>query len=376
MAGIYIHIPFCRNACHYCNFHFSTTLHHKLTLCEAITKEIILRKQELNGQSIETVYFGGGTPSILNESELNLILTALESNFNLSEVKEFTLEANPDDLTESYLKYLKTTPINRLSIGVQSFLPQDLVWMNRAHTVSQATNSLQLAKAVGFESFNLDLMYGLPNLTAQDWINNIETALSFEPTHISAYCLTVEPKTAMAHSIEAGKISPIAEEIAEEQFHILRQILRKAGYVHYEISNFSKPQKMALHNTNYWRGKHYLGIGPAAHSYNGKQRSWNFANNQKYMQLINSNALALSFEDLTEANQFNEFVMTSLRTMWGINLSMLNNKFGSNRSQQLLKEAQVYIQIGKLKLEEDHLKLSPEALFFADGIAADLFQLN
>jgi oxygen-independent coproporphyrinogen-3 oxidase len=376
MAGIYIHIPFCKKACHYCNFHFSTTLHHKLSLCIAITKEISLRANELLGQTIETVYFGGGTPSILSPTELNLILNALHQHFDLSQVKEFTLEANPDDITEDYLAYLKSTPINRLSIGIQSFIASDLQWMNRAHEVEQAVKALELAKAYGFHSLNLDLMYGLPGLSKQEWLDNMATAISFEPEHISAYCLTVEPKTALAVDIAKGKIAPIEEEIASMQFQLLREALSKAGYVHYEISNFSKPQKMALHNTNYWRGENYLGLGPAAHSFNGKERAWNIANNPQYIKQIEKQQLPITIEQLTDANQFNEFVMTGLRTMWGISLDTLEQKFGSTRQKLLMKDAERLLQQGKLIIEDNSMKLSKEQLFFADGIAAELFQLE
>ncbi len=376
MAGIYIHIPFCKKACYYCNFHFSTTLHHKLSLCEAISKELILRKHELSGQIIESIYFGGGTPSILLPEELSIILDTLKNHFDLSQLREFTIEANPDDITEAYLEYLKGTPINRLSLGIQSFLAQDLAWMNRAHDVSQAKNALGLVKKHGFNAISLDLMYGLPNLLHEDWIANIATALSYSPEHISAYSLTIEPKTAMANAIEKGKIPPIEEEIAEVQFKILREMLLKAGYIHYEISNFAKPEKLALHNTNYWRGENYLGVGPAAHSFNGNQRSWNIANNPQYLKAIQNNELPLTTEVLTESNKFNEYIMTSLRTVWGINLDLLAQRFGSNRKNKLLHEAEKLIMEGKLLLVEDKLKIAENALFYADGIASDLFQLD
>jgi oxygen-independent coproporphyrinogen III oxidase len=376
MAGIYIHIPFCKKACHYCNFHFSTTLHHKLSLCQAITKEISLRANELLGQTIKTVYFGGGTPSLLSPTELNLILNALQQHFDLSQVKEFTLEANPDDITEAYLEYLKSTPINRLSLGIQSFIASDLQWMNRAHQVEQSIKALELAKAYGFYSLNLDLMYGLPSLSEQEWLDNIATAIGFEPEHISAYCLTVEPKTALASDIAKGKIAPLEEELASTQFNLLRQALSKAGYIHYEISNFSKPNKMALHNTNYWRGENYLGLGPAAHSFNGKERAWNVANNLQYIKQIEQHKLPITIEHLTDANQLNEFVMTGLRTIWGISLEELEQKFGSNRKKQLMKDAEKYLKQGQLAIEGSILSLSQEHLFFADGIASELFQLD
>lgn len=376
MAGIYIHIPFCKSACHYCNFHFSTTLHHKLSLCEAISKELILRCQELEGQTIESIYIGGGTPSLLTPAELDLIFNTLSQEFDLSHMIEFTLEANPDDVTDAFLSYLKTTKVNRLSIGIQSFLEKDLRWMKRAHTLDQAKKALDLAKRHGFNAFNLDLMYGLPNLSKEEWISNIQTALSYQPNHISAYCLTVEPKTAMAHAIEKGKMSAMVEEDAAVQFDLLRMMLKEAGYVHYEISNFAKPGKLALHNTNYWKGENYLGIGPSAHSFNGSQRSWNVSNNQQYLKSINNKQLPLTIEQLTTSNQFNEYVMTALRTIWGINLNILEQKFGSNRKKQLLLEAQYFIDKGQLKIEAAHLILNENALFFADGIASNLFQLD
>lgn len=376
MAGIYIHIPFCRKACHYCNFHFSTTLHYKEKLCEAITKELSLRKEELANLTIETVYFGGGTPSLLKTSELDLILKSLASNFDLSEVKEFTLEANPDDLNSDYLGYLQTTPINRLSIGIQSFESAHLTWMNRVHSAEEAEESVKLAKAFGFQSLSLDLIYGLPNLSQAQWESNIEKVLALDPDHISAYCLTVEPGTALAHEVKKGKVKLIEEEVAEAQFIYLRKRLLENGYEHYEISNFAKPGKFALHNTNYWKGLTYLGIGPGAHSFSGPQRSWNVSHNLQYIDALMSGHLPLEKENLTVNNQVNEYIMTSLRTQWGISLKLFEKTFGSERLQKLYKQAETYIKQGRIIAVEDYLKLSEGGLFFADGIAADLFQLD
>jgi oxygen-independent coproporphyrinogen-3 oxidase len=376
MAGIYIHIPFCRKACHYCNFHFSTTLHYKEKLCEAITKEFSLRKEELTNLPIETVYFGGGTPSLLLASELDLILKSLAANFDLTGVKEFTLEANPDDLNPEFLSYLQTTPINRLSIGIQSFEADHLSWMNRAHTADEAEGSVKLAKAFGFHSLSIDLIYGLPNLSELQWESNINKALALDPDHISAYCLTVEHGTALAHEVKKGKVKLIEEELAEAQFLYLRKRLLDNGYAHYEISNFAKPGKFALHNTNYWRGETYLGIGPGAHSFSGLERSWNISHNLQYINAINKGQIPIEVETLTENNRVNEYIMTSLRTHWGISLKLFEKTFGSERLKILRKQAETYIRQGKIIVVEDYYKLSEDGLFFADGIAADLFQLD
>jgi oxygen-independent coproporphyrinogen-3 oxidase len=376
MAGIYIHIPFCRKACHYCNFHFSTTLHYKEKLCEAITKELSLRKSELANLAIETIYFGGGTPSLLLASELDLILSSLNDNFDLSKVKEFTLEANPDDLNPAFLSYLQTTPINRLSIGIQSFEANHLSWMNRAHTADEGEKSVKLAKAYGFHSLSLDLIYGLPNLSKVQWESNIQKALALQPDHISAYCLTVEQGTALAHEVKKGKVKLIDEELAEAQFLYLRKLLIENGYEHYEISNFAKPGKFALHNTNYWKGETYLGIGPGAHSFSGLERSWNVSHNLQYINAINSGQLPIETETLTENNRVNEYIMTSLRTQWGISLKWFEETFGSERLEILQKQVEPFITQGKIIEADNYFKLSEAGLFFADGIAADLFQLD
>jgi oxygen-independent coproporphyrinogen-3 oxidase len=376
MAGIYIHIPFCRKACHYCNFHFSTALHYKEKLCEAITKELSLRKAELANLTIETVYFGGGTPSLLLAAELDLILKSLNDNFDLSGVKEFTLEANPDDLNPAFLSYLQTTPINRLSIGIQSFEADHLSWMNRAHTADEGEKSVKLARSFGFHSLSIDLIYGLPNLSEAQWESNIQKAIALQPDHISAYCLTVEQGTALAHEVKNGKVKLIEDELAEAQFLHLRKRLIESGYEHYEISNFAKPEKFAIHNTNYWRGETYLGIGPGAHSFSGLQRSWNVSHNLQYMNAINSGQLPMEIETLTENNRINESIMTSLRTQWGISLKWFEETFGSERLKILQKQAEPFIAQGKIIAADNYFKLSDAGLFFADGIAANLFQLD
>lgn len=376
MAGIYIHIPFCRKACHYCNFHFSTTLHYKENLIEAINKELSDRKEFLGNTKPQTVYFGGGTPSLLSIKELSLILDTLHKVYDLSEVKEFTLEANPDDITPGYLNNLKQTPVNRLSIGIQSFNDAVLTWMNRAHTGVEAETCLRLARESGFHAFNLDLIYGVPNLSELAWQETIEKALTFEPDHISAYCLTIEPKTALAHKVEKGEVKPAEELLAEKHFYQLRSTLLKTGYQHYEISNFAKPNKLALHNTNYWKGLPYLGVGPGAHSFKNGQRRWNLSNNQIYLKGINANALYFEEETLSLQNQFNEQVMTGLRTQWGVNLNELETLAGKSPVELLFLEADVWLKKDCLQMQDHVLTLTEKGLLMADRIASDLFWVD
>ena len=375
MSGIYIHIPFCKKACHYCNFHFSTIHSHKQRVVAAIIKEIELRKNYLPSNKIESIYFGGGTPSILTQVELNSIFNEIYKYFDVTEGAEITLEANPDDLNINRLKELKKSPINRLSIGIQSFRDEDLIWMNRAHSANEAKESIRNAKEFGFESLSIDLIYGTPNLSNDAWKSNILQAIDLGVNHISSYCLTVETKTALSHLIENGKLDPLSEEQAAQQFDILIDTLEKNSFEQYEISNFAKDGKYAIHNTNYWMNKPYIGIGPSAHSFNQTERSWNIANNILYAEAIEKNELPMETEVLSIANKLNEYVMTSLRTKWGCSLNYIESNFGYKYAEQILQQAYPHIQKNHLTKEGNTLLVSKAGKFFSDGIASDLFLL-
>lgn len=375
MSGIYIHIPFCKKACHYCNFHFSTIHSHKQRVVAAIIKEIELRKNYLPSNKIESIYFGGGTPSILTQVELNSIFNEIYKYFDVTEGAEITLEANPDDLNINRLKELKKSPINRLSIGIQSFRDEDLIWMNRAHSAIEAKESIRNAKEFGFESLSIDLIYGTPNLSNDAWKSNILQAIDLGVNHISSYCLTVETKTALSHLIENGNLDPLSEEQAAQQFDILIDTLEKNSFEQYEISNFAKDGKYAIHNTNYWMNKPYIGIGPSAHSFNQTERSWNIANNILYAEAIEKNELPMETEVLSIANKLNEYVMTSLRTKWGCSLNYIESNFGYKYAEQILQQAYPHIQKNHLTKEGNTLLVSKAGKFFSDGIASDLFLL-
>jgi len=375
MAGIYIHIPFCKQACFYCDFHFSTSLKNKNEMILSLVKEIEIRKDELQNEIIETIYFGGGTPSVLSVDEIQTLIDAVYKNHNIIESPEITLEANPDDLSKEKIIELSKSPINRLSIGVQSFFEKDLKLMNRAHSSVEAKNSLSAAIDY-FDNISVDLIYGIPDCTNEEWRENIQTALGFGVSHISSYALTVEPKTALETLIAKGKIKNIDEEKAQEQFYILIEELAKANFVHYELSNFGKEGFFSQNNSSYWLGKPYLGIGPSAHSFKGKERSWNFKNNSKYIKAIRENVLPIERETLTEIDGYNEYVMTGLRTIWGVSFSKIKNDFGLKYITYLEKHSQKYIDKGLLYIENEILKTTQKGKFLSDGIASDLFMIN
>ncbi len=372
MAGIYIHIPFCKQACHYCNFHFSTSLHYKHDLVAALLHELEMRKDYIGEEIIETVYLGGGTPSLLETKEINDLLYAVWFHYNLSPKAEITLEANPDDLDEEKLEELKWSKINRLSIGIQSFSDEDLKFMNRAHNADEAENCISLARAAGFEDLTVDLIYGTPTMSDEQWKDNIVKVLAMDIPHISCYCLTVEEKTALHKFVATGKAPPVNDEIANQQFKYLMNALYAHDYDHYEISNFAKPGHYSIHNSNYWKGKKYLGIGPGAHSFDGISRQWNVANNLKYINALREDQLDFEKEKLTPAQQYNEYVLTSLRTMWGTNLSVIE-KWGDDYIAHFKKEIQQYIDTGKVIKKNGNFILTREGRLFADGIAGALF---
>ena len=375
MSGIYIHIPFCKQACYYCNFHFSTSLKKKKELLECLITEIELRKDELHGDIIETIYFGGGTPSLLTKEEIEKILTAVYTNFKVVQNPEITLEANPDDLSEAKIIALSKTPINRLSIGIQSFFEYDLKLMNRAHNVEEAKQSLEIATKY-FKNISVDLIYGIPDCSNKQWLENIHIALSYGVPHISSYALTVEPDTALQRFIKKGIIKNVDDDKAEEQFVILTDELKKAGFIHYELSNFGKTGYFSKNNSSYWLGKSYLGIGPAAHSFHGKQRSWNIQNNAIYVKKITQNKLPIQREILSNTDRYNEYVMTGLRTIWGVSLEKVKKDFGENYLKYLQLQSKKFIEQDLLYIENKTLKTTKKGKFLSDGLAADLFMLN
>jgi len=341
----------------------------------AISHELFLRRMELNDQLIETIYFGGGTPSVLEVSEIEALISVVGTHFELAEQPEVTLEANPDDLTVEVIHRLSESSINRLSIGVQSFFDRDLKLMNRAHNADEAWQSIKEAKA-HFKNISIDLIYGIPNASNDDWNKNINRALELGVPHISSYALTVEPKTALKAFIEKGVVPPVDDEAAHEQFLILKDRLEAEGFVHYELSNFGKEGFFSRNNTAYWQGASYLGIGPSAHSYNGVQRSWNVRNNTKYIKAIMQNELPSEQETLSTTDRYNEYVMTRLRTKWGISLDYVKHEFGDMYVKYLLSQAQPYIRDHLLFHDEDQLYVSKKGLFLSDGIASNLFKIN
>ncbi|HOZ76198.1 MAG TPA: radical SAM family heme chaperone HemW [Flavobacterium sp.] len=375
MAGIYIHIPFCKQACHYCDFHFSTSMQKKDAMVAALVREIELRKSTFEDEVVETIYFGGGTPSVLNTPEINLLIDAVYQNFTVAEKPEITIEANPDDLSGEKIQELSQSKINRLSIGIQSFFEDDLRMMNRAHNAQEAKRCLESATRY-FDNISLDLIYGIPGMSNEKWKQNIETALSFGVPHISSYALTVEPKTALRKLIQTGKIAQPKDEVASEHFQILVDTLESNGFVHYELSNFGKEGYFSRNNSAYWLGKKYLGIGPSAHSYDGVSRSWNIANNVLYLKSIAQNDLPSEAETLSTTDRYNEYIMTGLRTIWGVSLERIQTEFGENYGDYLKQQSQKFLDDGLLVIQNNILKTTLKGKFLTDGIASDLFFLN
>lgn len=384
MAGIYIHIPFCKQACFYCDFHFSTSLKKKDELIQALVKELEIRKDDLKTETIETIYFGGGTPSLLTIDELRFLINEVYKNYSVINHPEITLEANPDDLSNNLIIQLSKSPINRLSIGIQSFFEDDLKSMNRAHNSEEAKACLQVATQY-FDNITIDLIYGIPNMSQEKWNKNLETAFSYGVNHISSYALTVEPKTALDVFIKKGDYPPIDETLALEHFNHLIDKTKDQGFVHYEISNFGKPNYFSKHNTSYWQGKSYIGIGPSAHSFKRNQRSWNVSNNSKYIQSIQNNVLPNTIEELSMKDQYNEYIMTGLRTIWGVSLNDIEQNFGEDYLQRLKSSAEKFIERGLLVTSTDFdenknrvekLKTTQKGKFLVDGIASELFTLN
>lgn len=373
MAGIYIHIPFCRHACHYCNFHFSTSLQLKNDFVQALLKEAALQQHYLGGEPVQTVYFGGGTPSLLTSDELPAICNSIQQHYTIATGAEVTLEANPDDITNDKLQIWKQAGVNRLSIGVQSFFDNDLRWMNRAHTAMQATDCIKRAQDAGFHNLTIDLIYGTPTLPDAHWERNVRQALDLHIPHLSCYALTVEPGTALNAFIKKNKISDVNTEDQARQFLLLMNWLQQAGYEHYEISNFALPGKRSRHNSAYWQGAAYLGLGPSAHSFNTHSRQWNIANNALYIKSLKKDIVPFEQEELTSTQRLNEYIMTSLRTIEGLSLAYVRRVFGEYPAARLQTMSGPVIDLGRLQLLQDHIILTKEGRLFADGIAAELF---
>ena len=371
---IYLHIPFCKQKCSYCNFHFSTSFSLKDEMLSAIKKEIQLRHNELENKTLKSLYFGGGTPSVLSVDEIKSLIDEIQKYFSFDEKIEITLESNPDDLNKNFLEELSKTEINRLSIGTQSFYDEDLKLMNRAHNASEAESSIKRAQDFGLVNISVDLIYGSPTSNFEIWKDNLSKTIELQVPHVSSYALTVEPKTALEKWIENGKIRSPEETEQNQEFYYMKDFLKDNGFDHYEISNFGKPGFHSKHNSAYWKSEPYLGIGPSAHSYNGHlERSWNIANNPIYIKNLNQNILPIEKEILTEKDRFNEMIMIGLRTIWGVDLNRINQNFSSEVIDYLNQEIKSKIESGILEIENNYLKIPEKHWFLADGIASDLF---
>lgn len=374
MAGVYVHIPFCKQACHYCNFHFSTTLKLKDLLLQSIVKEIEMRREEIGEDVVDTVYFGGGTPSMLVKEDLAQVLTSLHSAFNISDGAEITLEANPDDVTSARINEWRELGFNRISLGIQSFFDLDLEAMNRAHSASEAHRAMEVLLDAQFDHLSLDLIYGSQTTTDEMWRANLEHAAKYNVGHLSCYALTVEEGTVLAHKIRVGEMKNVDDGRAASQFSILQKFSQDRGYRHYEISNLALEGHESRHNSSYWSGAVYLGVGPAAHSYDVTTRSWNVAHNHQYIKGIQSSTLPRTVEHLSKKDRFNELIMTRLRTSGGLSRKELVT-FGSEFVDHFEVEVAHFLDHGDLDYLEGYYRLSPEARFRADGIAAQLFSV-
>lgn len=373
MAGIYIHIPFCRQKCHYCNFFSTASRRHRDEFTGLLLEEMALQRDYLSGETVTSVYFGGGTPSLLDPGAIQTIMDGLGRHHSFDSEAEITLEANPDDLTVSYLGALRRTPVNRLSIGIQSFHDDDLIYLNRAHDAAQALASIHHALEAGFTRLTIDLIYGIPTLTTKKWMINLRQALSYQIPHLSAYALTVEPGTALQILIDKDKTGPVREQDSISHYRMLCTTMRAEGYQHYEISNFCKPGHYARHNTGYWAGMTYLGLGPSAHSCDSRSRQWNVSLLESYMRAVKDGVVPAEKEILTVSKKYNEYVMTSLRTIWGCDVSFIKTAFGEEFYDLFQREALPYIHSGQMVTAGSHVHLTDEGMLFADRIASNLF---
>ena len=374
MAGIYLHIPFCKQRCSYCDFHFSTNFQsYRKELIAALFREITLRKHEIQ-TDVQTIYFGGGTPSLLENEELSLILETIRSHYTFAKTIEISLEANPEDVCEEKLVHWKKEGVNRLSIGLQSFKESDMRWMNRAHLASDGEKAVRLAQNFGFDNITIDLIYGLPNLSLSEWKNHLQLVIDLGITHISAYCLTIEPKTALHHQVKHRQLITANEDEQSEQFELMVSFLKKNDFEHYEISNFAKNGAYSKHNTAYWQGVHYLGIGPSAHSFNGQQRRWNISNNTVYYKNVGTNETWFTTETLTTSEQWNELFLTGLRTKWGVSKAKLKEMGSFKPTEENL--LQQFLEANDILETETHLLLSEKGKLRADGIASAFFRID
>jgi oxygen-independent coproporphyrinogen-3 oxidase len=376
MAGIYVHVPFCKQACHYCDFHFSTSVKTKPAVLQGMVEEMKLRADYLQGETVSTLYFGGGTPSILEALELQDLISKARDVFPFEKEIELTLEANPDDINREKLEAWRATGVNRLSIGIQSFDDKYLTWMNRAHNSKEALQCIEWAHELGFSNISIDLIYGLPDLKMEDWETELKKAIGLGIQHISAYCLTVEPDTALGHWVKSGKQKPMDEDAANRQFQRMVEVLDKAGIEQYEVSNFAKAGFESKHNTAYWLGLPYVGIGPSAHSFDKVSRAWNVSNNPSYAKKLAEGILPITIEVLSKEDKFNEYLMTSLRTKWGIDFNRILSEFDFDFKSHFASQIESLLQREHAALTEEGMKLTKKGLFFADGIASDFFILS
>lgn len=376
MAGIYIHIPFCKQACHYCDFHFSTNTSRKTEMVQAIVRELQLQKDYLGDELVNTIYFGGGTPSLLSEAELQLLLETLYQHFSITEHAELTLEANPDDLHADKLKMLYKAGINRLSIGIQSFYEPHLKFLNRAHNAMEASRCVQLAQDSGFNNISIDLIYAIPSENHQIWENDLARAIALQPQHISSYCLTIEEKTVFGNWLRKGKLNEVGENYAAEQFEMLLSTLKANGYEQYEISNFCLPDFHSHHNSNYWCREPYLGAGPGAHSYDGQSRQFNISNNSIYLKSLAEDEIPAEQEMLSPQDQINEYIMTGLRTKWGCDLQKIKDEYNYDLFLKNKSYLNNLLAEGKISMQDQHLILTDSGKLLADRIASDLFAVQ
>ncbi|MDG1849057.1 MAG: radical SAM family heme chaperone HemW [Flavobacteriales bacterium] len=376
MAGIYIHIPFCKKACTYCDFHFSTSLKRKADFVDALIQEIDLRKSVFSDERISSIYFGGGTPSLLSDGELSLVFEKLYDSFTIDTEAEITLEANPDDLTAEKIAILKASPINRLSIGVQSFRDEDLHFMQRAHGSAEAHKCIILAQEAGFNNISIDLIYGTPGMTDEAWIQNLQICFELHVPHVSSYALTVEEKTLLHQQIKSKKLAPLSEEQSARQFELLMREMSDNGYEQYEISNFCKSNAYSRHNSSYWKKENYLGLGPSAHSFLGNTRLWNVSNNLKYIKSLSKGELPLEAEKLSQVDRYNEYIMTSLRTKWGCNIQHLHTDYSKGLVTYFKQQIRAHITDGNIIENKGIYTLSDSGKLLADRISADLFSLD
>ena len=374
MAGIYIHIPFCKQSCHYCNFHFSTSTKNKEEVLYAIENEIKQKGQTTN-EAISTIYFGGGTPSILDVNEINSIIKKIHKEFNVDSEAEITIEANPDDLNKEKIINLSLTEINRLSIGVQSFIDKELRIMNRAHDSKKALNSIEISKKY-FNNISIDLMYGVPESTLESWTYNLDTVSQFEINHISSYALTLEPKTALESFVRKLVVEMPEEELVYDQYNLINKKLEPLGFINYEVCSFAKENFFSKNNSAYWLRKKYIGIGPSAHSFDGKSRSWNISNNKKYIDQIKKGKSFYKKEKLSKVDQYNEYVMTGFRTIWGVSANFIENNFNSKFKNYFTDRIQKHIDQKNIIVKDDIYTTTNEGRFLADGISSDLFLVN